>query len=499
MSLEVVPRIGLWNVRRGPYAFRRMLFSEHFEIQRTRADDWFDPILETDTRLFVDPFLLFRDKQVGWRSAHTRLISQFDEIFMLLAKAGGHKASPYRTMAVAQLRFPEPQEFCIGYTAEGVDGAGGGPKLARQIAAAMEDAITRGIHNLPHFEMLGIFNRKIGPDRISDLTCTALKEEFVEYTAKVAKRHQLPTKVATVKHVGLDTEGPTRTLEVALPMNPFNGLPVILVPQRFLRQLPTLNADDWWAYQMSKAKFNVAVMEGVDKAKIVQEARAHQRDVFKWTKATESSSPKPYDLDDDADLLWKWEPVAREYTSANPITLRKAKTQAEFFDVIDQVCEAFRHFVEQDSGWELLWNEDRTEKKEPACQNLFRGIAKHYCHANNISIDREVKLGRGPVDFKFSRGVQFTAHLEVKKLDNGQFWGGLYTQLVLYMESDEVKDGWIMGVRFRPSGISKQRAIKLPAEVKQTGRQHGLNLRYSLVDAQRKPSASKVRGKTKPN
>ena len=144
-----------------------------------------------DTELFVDPFLIFRDKQAAWRRAHARMIEQYDQIFMLLAKAGGTKAGPFRTMAVAQSRFPEPQEFCIGYTAEGVDGAGGGPGLAAQIARAMEDAIKRGTKHLPHFELLGNLNEKIGPDRISDLTCTALKKEFVAYTVRVTERHQV--------------------------------------------------------------------------------------------------------------------------------------------------------------------------------------------------------------------------------------------------------------------------------------------------------------------
>jgi hypothetical protein len=95
--------------------------------------------------------------------------------------------------------------------------------------------------------------------------------------------------------------------------------------------------------------------------------------------------------------------------------------------------------------------------------------------------------------------VKFTAHLEVKKLTSGQFWQGLYTQLVLYMQGDEVKDGWIMGIQFRPTGKSKKRALALPSEVKRTGKEHNLDLRYSLVDAQPKPSASKAPGKSKPN
>jgi len=35
-----------------------MRFSEAFGVVRGQGDDWFDPVLERDTRLFVDPFLI---------------------------------------------------------------------------------------------------------------------------------------------------------------------------------------------------------------------------------------------------------------------------------------------------------------------------------------------------------------------------------------------------------------------------------------------------------
>ncbi len=263
--------------------------------------------------------------------------------------------------------------------------------------------------------------------------------------------------------------------------------------------MPTLNPDDWWQHQHSKTELNVAILEDVDKAFIVREARAHQEAVVAWTKKMETSTPDPYDLGRDVDLLWKWEPLSAAYVQTNPLSLKPAKTKAEFFDVVDGVCEAFRHFVEDDGGWEHLWNEDGTEKKEPAAQNLFRGIAKNYCNANNISIDREVRLGRGPVDFKFSIGTEFTAHLEVKKLHNGRFWEGLYVQLPLYMKSDEVNDGWLIGIQYRSGGVSRKRAEKLPAEVQKAAARLKLALRYSLIDGRRKPSASKVAGAPKRN
>jgi hypothetical protein len=114
------------------------------------------------------------------------------------------------------------------------------------------------------------------------------------------------------------------------------------------------------------------------------------------------------------------------------------------------------------------------------------------CEANGIKVDREVELGRGPVDFKFSSGYQGRALLEVKKLENGKFWNGLRAQLPSYLRSDGSRDGWLIAVRYRNAGVAKTRATGLAREVRHTGEALGLDLRYGLVDARPKKSASKL-------
>jgi hypothetical protein len=103
-----------------------------------------------------------------------------------------------------------------------------------------------------------------------------------------------------------------------------------------------------------------------------------------------------------------------------------------------------------------------------------------------------VNLGRGPVDFKFSKGYVRRAHLEVKKLHNGRFWNGLETQLPSYMKSDEVSDGWFLAVQYRDNRTSQHRAKELPARVKAVAQLNQIALNYGLVDARPKKSASKL-------
>jgi hypothetical protein len=64
-----------------------VLASTHFGIERSRKDDWFDTILDVDTELFVDPFLVFKETDGFWTDAHDLLIAHFNRAFLLVAQA----------------------------------------------------------------------------------------------------------------------------------------------------------------------------------------------------------------------------------------------------------------------------------------------------------------------------------------------------------------------------------------------------------------------------
>ena len=474
-----------------------MYFSDHFGIKRTKRDDWFDPILDADTKLFVDPFLIFQDADPRWRSAHDRLIDHFNICFKLIAEGRlDPKTLPYRK-ALALLRFPEPREFCLGYTETGTRGAGGGAGFARLIAEAMEDAIERGLVDLKHFEELGVLNEGIGPDRISDLTCNVLRSEFIQHTIAVAKKHKVPTEIFRVGGARYDaTRKAWRSVDVELPKNPAHGGPILLVPERFLRDLPVLNADDWWeSYEAEQLRtdVNYEVMGKVKKKTIVSIARRRLQSVREWTRRKEDTAAEPYDLVADPLGVWGWSREAELYAKSQPIVIQPPADETAFIAVIELVIARFRHFIEQSGGWKLLWNDGHTkEKPEEAAQLLFKGIAQSYCATNDIVVDREVELGRGSVDFKFSNGYRRRAHLEVKKLHNGKFWRNLEMQLPTYLKADECDLGWFVTVRYKDGGASKRWLTDGPALVREIGIANGLRLTPTTVDARPKKPASKL-------
>ncbi len=473
-----------------------MLASRYFKITRGPGDDWFDTILNADTKLFVDPFLVFKDKSTLWQAAYQNVIKHFDRAFLLIAQGNQKPESLAYQKALHLLGFPEPRELCLGYTAKGSQGAGTGRGFAEAIAEAIVSAIERGLEHPRHFEELGILNQGIGADRISDITCTILKADLIEYTRAVAAKHGIPVSRHRLIAAGFDTQRLRwETRDVEVPTNPFSDRPLLFVPAHFLRELPTLNADDWWdswENEQLRQDVNYEIMGRVDKATIVATARQHPEAVRAWTTQREHEAADAYDLRSDPRGVWQWDRHAEQFAANNPLQLA-ATTQTEFVSVIEKVLAHFKLFVEEQGGWKLLWNDNGNEKPEEAAQLLFRGIVQNYCHANNINIDREVELGRGPVDFKFSSGYHERAHLEIKKLHNGQFWHGVKDQLPSYMGSDEVSDGWLVAVWYRNNRTSAERAKDLPAQVIAIGTEKNLALRFGIVDARRPVSASKIR------
>jgi len=133
------------------------------------------------------------------------------------------------------------------------------------------------------------------------------------------------------------------------------------------------------------------------------------------------------------------------------------------------------------AGYRLLWNDNETSRSERAAQLLFLGIVKHYCAANNIDISPEPNIGRGPVDFKVSRGYKLRALLELKLARNTKFWGGAKKQVPAYLKAEKIRYGYYVVVVYTENDLRRARRIKrIIGEVNKLGR---VLLKSIIVDA----------------
>jgi hypothetical protein len=171
--------------------------------------------------------------------------------------------------------------------------------------------------------------------------------------------------------------------------------------------------------------------------------------------------------------------------------LKPAKTTNDVYVLVCQICEHFKHLVEEKGLNELLFDAEGRLKIEKASQLLFFGIADAYCVSNNIDISREPETGRGPADFKLSRGYHERVIVEAKLSSNGKYLDGLTVQLPTCLNAEKAKHGVLLLIKVGEHEKKLNRIKRVHSKLKRSG-QPVPDL--FIVDALDKLSASKLTG-----
>ena len=164
----------------------------------------------------------------------------------------------------------------------------------------------------------------------------------------------------------------------------------------------------------------------------------------------------------------------------------------EFITFSRNLIQAFKHSIEDQGAWELLWSEGRG-RAERAAQKLFQSIVVHYCRANNIDMSPESNAGRGPVDFKFSQGWGARAIVEMKLMRNSKFWDGLLAQVPQYAKSEEVTSAFFVAVAYTDEDLSQLRVTKVERAAALASAHNSIDIVAVVIDARPKPSASNLK------
>lgn len=475
-----------------------MRFSECFEVSRDSEDDWLDPLLFTDTELFVDPFLIYVDDDPQWKAAHDKLQRFFNMVLGLIAESGGKRGSQAWSKAERLLLFPEPDEFALGYSEGLPKGAGSAKGLQKGILLGAVAAYKRGIEEVEHLEELTLFQSGFGADRISDIVCNVLKLDFIRYTQDVARKHEVPLERMYVEHADWSLEH-ARWLgrEEHLPRNPFTDGPVILTPRRFLRRLPTVNPDDFWDWSWSnenetiRGDFNYDIASNVDPETKAQLARFHPDVVKEYLAYLEEHPKKPYDVPGDPEVIVKlWERGETLAFAAGAV--KKPSKEEQFCSFVMRLIKEFEHTIEDSNGWQLLRDSQGNPLAEKKVQALMRFGLVHYCKAHDVDLSPESDAGRGPVDFKLSKGWKRRAIIETKLVKNSKFWDGLQKQTVQYMKSEQVKCGYFVAIAYTDADLDKARVERVEDAAKSVQKRSGVKVTPVVVDARVKKSASKL-------
>lgn len=105
-------------------------FTDAFKIDKDTFDATgaFDPILDVDSKLFIDPALLEKTQCKEFLYARNEMEHYFSGIIALL-KHSQVKGDRFWKRADKELCFTEIRGTCLGYSEKSIDGNGIGPNL----------------------------------------------------------------------------------------------------------------------------------------------------------------------------------------------------------------------------------------------------------------------------------------------------------------------------------------------------------------------------------
>jgi len=486
-------------------------FAYAFGITPTAADDWFDPKLGADTRLFVDPFLMFSATSGPWATVQTRMVDFFNEALGLIAAANGNHTSRDWQRAAAMLSFPEPAAFCLGYGERTIFGHGSGGGLGRGMLASGERAVRAGIRNINDFGELMLFNENFGPDRISDMTCNIVMDLFVDYTQDVVARHSIATESFVLPHKGYDfTHGRWNRTKEQLPRNPCwqDKVPVLLVPDDFVIDLPVMDDGAFWDWvynnfsQQLRAELNLTLDANIDRAGIIARAKQSpgiaRRYGIRYAQKYRADPPTPYDLAADPAALTK--PLAGAQLFASEVDAT-APTDADGIDeFVDTLIAQFKWIAEQRRLWKNFWAGDQPIH-EPTIGTLFDTAVVLACQLMDVDVTRESDAGRGPVDFKFSAGWEQRTIVEIKFAKSTSYWDNLEQQPKTYAVAEGITTGTFLVIQHYDRHCTPEFEAKTREILEAVSAENGITLKAVFVDVRPKTRASDLKrdkGSTNP-
>lgn len=401
-----------------------------------------DPILDTDTRLFIDPHLLKHTITPEFKDSYEKLQKHFLGIGILLAKSTKEGDIFWRN-ADLRVRWPEVKGLCIGYSTKGTSGSGIGPALRKRILTTAQTIINLGKNDPEIFELVGLFENDFGSDRISDMTANIIKDDILNYTKKIYA--SMPPD--TLKDTTLDKR-------TGIPLNPFTKpqTPILLIPKDILKNLPsafewTSNDDIGISNTETRESLN-SLVGNTWKSLTTIKKESLKELILKYPDLIDdlidqytSKEPSRYDFEEDKSGEYSWYKATQTATAEHPLelTISNHPSIEEVEELVLKICGKFKDLTENNGLCNLFHDNKQIPKHESAIQLVFYGIAESYCDANKIMIARESNSGRGPVDFKFGSNKQNSVLVEVKKSNNKKLCPGIEKQLPEYMNSEGSK------------------------------------------------------------
>lgn len=450
----------------------------------------FNSFVGLDTPVYIDPRLLATSAHPEIQNARVNFDKYFSKVFLLVEKISKEDDIFWRN-ALPLLTFPEVASFSTGLSATDSQGSGIGPQLAVEMLRTAREVINVGVKNHVFFELLGLLNNGIGPDRISDMTVHIIFSDLLAFSERVSKELKLPT--VDYKHTN------KTTYKVAV--NPTNKEPIFFLPADVLQDIPVATS---WSDRDIVAAHNAQLRKDLNE-KIgenwKQTTARLKKDELRELLLTypelmeelvtiySKKTAVSYDFENDPMGYFSWKASVEDFTTRYPLRPKSfnPKDPKTIVSFTEELCGHFKRLVEHNGFNQTFYNNNGKRKHETYLQYGFYGIALTYCEPLNVKVTREPNGGKGPVDFEISYGANACVNIEAKFSDHRRLHHGWKKQLTQYNKSQNSLDSIylvILVTKYEPPQLKKIRKEILASKGQKVPR-------LVVIDANRYPSASK--------
>ncbi len=408
-----------------------MLISDYFNLDYDDLKDAgiFDAVLEKDSAFFINIQRLKETKCPEFKESYSRIREFFESIATLLdaAEVKGIEDKFYRA-ALGKFQFHEVNGINLGF-ADSVTGSGMGDVLRKQIIGDAFDLVKKGCLAPELFELVGLFEDGIGPDRLSDMIATIILPDIKAYTKRIMNNYDLCE--STYPDIRFDNEG--------FALNPNKGCQILLLPIDILHELPV--AKDWEDVDYAASQNETIRQEmnlevgrawrkwaSSEKKAYFRNQLLGNRDIFdRLIEAYRGKREELFIPTSNADYFVNslFQHIKRDVDfSTNENGAIDSLTGA--LEVID----IFKEWTENNRGWAEI-----NKGKEKSIQRLIHLCSKNYIKVNDFDFSCEPNEGPGPVDFKISRGNDKTV-IEIKLSSNQDYLNGYNNQVKKYADAE---------------------------------------------------------------
>lgn len=436
----------------------RIYFSDYFGVQPKLLERYgaFNVSLINDLPLFIDPFLLFNSKKPDYKKLHDQIIK-----YVIFLRDKSENIDLDIGLLQAWYFFPEVKQNWFGFSVSGNKGAG----LRNDFAISLhknlnkifsrfgDEKVTRG----SHLEKLCLLKDGVGRDKISDFTTNLIKQYLLEFTEKFATVHiskKLRKKVLVERVVFNYKTEIWEHKRFDLPF--INNDYVILTPKNLLTKHDLwINKDDLYEEfeDIPNSIPNIQLRAQINNYfKSLLPKEPTKKDLKKAAAQTIGDFPQLLDYyirykeknGDRAKSSSEYKVKEAEFQYINQIQaladdLRK---KTRFYENEGRTYEEallrvnyLKEVIEDKDAYKFLYHNGKPIEKEEDLQILYRLT----WFATDLDVNREVNNGRGPVDYKISKGSKDVTLVEFKLAKNTRLKDNLKNQVEIYKKANNTK------------------------------------------------------------